>query len=339
MEDNRISRYVNRGSGNARTDSRSHERIRYITRHLLFIILVIILIGVPASAGTGSDISAPPAGNASDTVKIGIYVLDFNRVDMETGTVGVDFYLELKSDNPISIDDIELMNGDISSVSILRDTPDAKEYRVVAIMTAEPDLSRYPFDHQRLNIKIEPKHKNEHEMVLVIDPSTSGLSREADLPGWSFTGSDYSVMNTTYLPGEVPYSRVVFDYGITRDATPTLLKFFLPIMLIILVSLSSLVMKVSSRLGLNASMFLAAVLIHWRVADAIPLVGYATFLDLFMIITYATLVMVLISGILIMKFSETRNITRIEQVDYWSLRIIPILSIGLYFLLFLTLLT
>jgi len=108
-------------------------------------------------------------------------------------------------------------------------------------------------------------------------------------------------------------------------------------MLIVIVSLSSLLMKVSSRLGLNASMFLAAVLIHWRVADAIPLVAYATFLDIFMIITYATLVMVLVSGILIMKYNESKDTVRLGQVDYWSLRIIPAVSLTLYFLLFLTL--
>jgi hypothetical protein len=101
-------------------------------------------------------------------------------------------------------------------------------------------------------------------------------------------------------------------------------------MLIIIVSLSSLVMKVSSRLGLNASMFLAAVLIHWRVADEIPLVAYATFLDFFMIITYGTLVMVLVSGILIMKFTELKDEARVDLVYRWSIRIIPALAIVLY---------
>jgi hypothetical protein len=93
-------------------------------------------------------------------------------------------------------------------------------------------------------------------------------------------------------------------------------------------------MKVSSRLGLNASMFLAAVLIHWRVADAIPLVAYATFLDIFMIITYATLVMVLVSGILILKYNESKDTARAEQISWWSLRIIPVVSLTMYFLLF-----
>ena len=108
-------------------------------------------------------------------------------------------------------------------------------------------------------------------------------------------------------------------------------------MLILIVSFSSLMMKKSSRLGLNSSMFLAAVLIHWRIADSIPAVAYATFLDIFMIITYATLVMVLLSGILIMKFTELGETARVDRIYFWSVRIIPPLAIGLYILLFLSL--
>ena len=295
------------------------------------------LIALPAAAGAVSNVSAQPVGTAPEIVYVTIYVADFNRFEVGAGTVGVDFYLNLKSDTPISINDFELMNGLITSVNIVKDTPTEKEYRIVAVLTAQPDLSRYPFDRHTLPIKFEPKFKNEREMVLVIDPAMNGLDPEADLPGWTFTDTGSAVTNKTYITGEVPFSRVVFNYDIVRDAASTILKFFLPIMLIIIVSLSSLMMKVSSRLGLNASMFLAAVLIHWRIADAIPLVAYATFLDLFMIITYATLVMVLVSGILILKFTESKDTSRVDLVNRWSIRIIPVISIGLYFLLFLLL--
>jgi hypothetical protein len=319
--------------GTLARDRRFRKGVCSAVRHVLLIALALILIAVPSSAGTGAGM---PAGTAPGAVNISIYVVDFNRFDVEAGSVGVDCYLELTADHPVSIDDVELMNGMMTSVSIVNDTPNAKEYRVIAVLVSEPDLRRFPFDHHSLAIKIEPKNRNEQEMVLAIDPATSGLSPEADLPGWTITGSRFAVTNTSYLPGETPYSRAVFEYGITRDATSTLLKFFLPIFLIVLVSLSSLVMKVSSRLGLNASMFLAAVLIHWRVADAIPLVSYATFLDLFMIITYGTLVMVLISGILILKFTESGDTGRAGSVHSWSLRLIPPLAIALYLILIFT---
>jgi hypothetical protein len=319
------------------TENRSHKGTGGLIRYLVFIALAIALIVVPAAAGAIPNISAQTEKSAPEYVQIGIYVVDFNRVDVGAGSVGADYYLHLKSDTPVSIDDFELMNGMITSVTTVNDTPYEKEYRIVAVLTIEPDLSHYPFDRHTLLIKIEPKIKNEQEMILVTDPAENGLDPEADLPGWALTDTGSYITNKSYIQNEVPYSRAVFSYSVVRDAASTILKFFLPIMLIVIVSLSSLMMKVSSRLGLNASMFLAAVLIHWRIADAIPLVAYATFLDLFMIITYATLVMVLVSGILILKFTEDKDMTRVDLVNRWSLRIIPVISIVSYFLLFLTL--
>ena len=284
------------------------------------------------------NVSAQPEAITPVVVHVGVYVVDFRQFSVEEGTYTTNFYLDLRSDANVSVDDFELMNGHVTSIDTITETPQEKNYRIYAMMTSNPDLRLYPFDRHTLPVIIEPKVLTEKDMVLVIDDNNTGLDPEADLPGWTVTGTDARVTNQTYEPGEVPYSRAVFSYGIERETASTILKFFLPISLIIIVSLASLLMKVSSRLGLNGSMFLAAVLIHWRIADAIPLVAYATFLDLFMIITYATLVMVLVSGILILKFSEDKNPERVEQVNRWSLRIIPVLSISLYFLLFLSIL-
>jgi hypothetical protein len=56
-----------------------------------------------------------------------------------------------------------------------------------------------------------------------------------------------------------------------------------------------------------------------------------------MIITYATLVMVLISGILILRYNEAHNVRRVEQINHWSIRIIPPVTLILYCLLFISL--
>jgi hypothetical protein len=279
-----------------------------------------------------------PGDTAPQVVQIGIYIVDFNRFSVATGTVETDFYLTLKSDTPVSINDFELINGRTTSVDTISDTPHEKEYRINAELTVDPDLRRYPFDQHIIPIEIEPKFNNEQNLVFRIDPAKTSIDPEADLPGWEFIAVSSKVTNKSYVTDEVPYSRAIFDYGIRRDVASTILKFFLPILLLIVVSLSSLLMKTTSRLGLNASMLLAAVMIHWRVVDAIPLVAYTTFLDMFMIITYGTLVMVLISGILTMKCMETKDTVRAEQINRWSLHGIPPLTVTLYCLLFLSLL-
>ena len=289
-----------------------------------------VLADVPAMV---ENISQGPV-----VAHVGVYVADFRRFSVSDGTVDTNFYLNIRSDDAnLSINDFEFPNGHMNSVDIIQNTPEEKNYRIFASLTADPDLRRFPFDNHTLSIIIEPKSLNEKQLIISVDQSQTGIAPAARMPGWEFTGSNAYATNQSYVTDEVPYSRAVFDYGIARDTASTLLKFFLPISLIIVVSLASLLMKVSSRLGLNASMFLAAVLIHWRIADAIPLVAYATFLDMFMIITYATLVMVLVSGILILMYNEAKNSERVAAVYQLSLRIIPAVSITMYFLLFLSL--
>lgn len=308
----------------------------YRSRCCLLILIALVLLVLPVAADSGTG-AAVPAAPGPHVVYIGVYVVDLREFSVGDGTYSANFYLSLRSDANISINDLEFMNGHATSVSTITDTPEEKDYRVYAEMTANPDLRRYPFDNHTLPIIIEPTVLTEKDLVFVIDENNTGLDNEANLPGWSLTGMSATVTNRTYVEGEVPYSRAVFSNGIERDTASTLLKFFLPIVLIVIVSLASLLMKTSSRLGLNGSMFLAAVLIHWRIADAIPLVAYATFLDLFMIITYATLVMVCVSGILILKFTEDKDTRRVDRINYWSLRIIPAVSISLYVLLFIVL--
>jgi hypothetical protein len=305
-----------------------------VTRILLLLALLFALGVTSATAADithASDVSirATPA-----VAHIGVYVVDFKRFNIEEGTVEAMFYLTIRSGTNVSISDLEFMNGQVSSADVIQNTPSEKKYRIYAVMAVDPDLRYFPFDSHNLSIIIEPKTLNEDQMLLMIDQDDTGLDEQATMPGWTFTSSRSAVTNRSYTAGEVPYSRAVFSHGISRDSTSTILKFFLPLCLIIIVSLASLLMKVSSRLGLNASMFLAAVLIHWRVAASIPLVAYATFVDIFMIITYATLVMVLVSGIMIMKYNEANDTARVEQISWWSLRIIPAVSLTLYILLF-----
>jgi len=337
-EDDIISPRMNQTGRTARAEGRSREGMYSFTRYFLLIFLSGLLFGVPVAAGEITNTSSVQNATNPEIVNVGLYIMDFNNLNVADGAFEANFYLILSSDTPLSIDDIQIMNGRVTSIETIVDTPELKNYRIVATISADPDLHLYPFDKHTLSIQIKPKHKPETEMVFIIDKARTGLDAEANLPGWEFTTKKSSVTNKSFLKAGEAYSRAVFDFGVERDSTSTLLKFFLPIFLIVLVSLSSLLMKVSSRLGLNASMFLAAVMIHWRLGDIIPLVTYATFLDLFMMITYATLVMVLISGILIMKFTEAKDTVRVEQVHRWSLRIIPPLAIGLYILVFLSLL-
>lgn len=335
QEDGTISLHAYRENRTPQVKELRCLRDGSLARYLLLISISVLLIVLPASAETGANGSILQNATAPQVVQIGVYTVDFNNFNIADGTFSTNFYLTLESDSPVSINDFDIVNGQITSVDPLIDTPNEKSYRIFATATADPDIRLYPFDRHMLPIEIEPKLYDENRMVLVIQKDHTGLDPEADLPGWQIIEDNSRTISKSYNTGVTPYSRAAFNYGTTRDTTSTLLKFFLPILIIVIISLSSLMIRESSRLALNATMFIVAVFVHWRISDEIPFVAYATLLDQFMIVTYATIAMVIVSGILIQKFSESNNITRLEQVNRWSIRIIPVVSVVAYSLLFL----
>ncbi|HWQ64701.1 MAG TPA: hypothetical protein VN429_09830 [Methanospirillum sp.] len=278
--------------------------------------------------------SGPPA-----VITVGVYVGDFKQFNIQEGTCEVDFYLHLKSDIPITINDIELMNGDIITADLTHNTPNDKYYRVHATVSTDLTLQNYPFDYETIRIEIEPKDLYENEAILAIDAIKTGIDPSEKIDGWSFVNISSEVDNQIFPGDGEAYSRAVFNFTMKREALSTVLKFFLPIFLIVLVSLFSLLMKVTSRLSLNSSMFLAAVLIHWRVVSEIPNLSYGVFLDIFMVITYATLIMVLISGILQIHFTDSGKGAQADLVHRISILFIPAFCLLNYLWLFYTLRT
>ncbi|PWR72993.1 ligand-gated ion channel [Methanospirillum lacunae] len=305
---------------------------------LSFSLLLLVLALSTQVSSTVPD----PATNMTvphAVITVGVYVIDFKQFDIQEGTCEVDFYLHLESDTPVTINDIELMNGDIISADLTHSTPNDKFYRVHATVSTDLTLQNYPFDYETIRIEIEPKDLYENEAIFVIDTIKTGIDPSEKIDGWSFVNVS-SKVDSQIFPGDgAAYSRAVFNFTMKREALSNVLKFFLPIFLIVLVSLFSLLMKVTSRLSLNSSMFLAAVLIHWRVVSEIPNLSYGVFLDIFMVITYATLIMVLISGILRIHFTDSGKITQAELVHRISIWFIPAFCLLNYLWLFYTLRT
>ena len=75
---------------------------------------------------------------------------------------------------------------------------------------------------------------------------------------------------------------------------------------------------------------------HVNLGGQIPPVGYLTFADRFMIISYLVLITCLSSAILLMRHIHTKNEISAQRIYRWSLICIPILAVVLYVLVFAT---
>lgn len=288
-----------------------------------------------------SGLVALAAAGMAEPVKVhvGIYVLNLGRFELATGAYTVDFYLSLRAEQSIAMDEFEFMNGRAATVDRLIDTPTEKFFRIQANLSQNLDLRRYPFDEHVLTIEIEDKRRTAAELVYVVDEKACGVDPRVIVVGWRLTGWEAQVVTHEYeIYGET-YSRFVFGLRIRRVVLNAVIKSFLPIACMLLVGFLSLLLtpdKVTTRLTLNISTLLGAVMFHVNLTSSIPPVGYLTLADRVMIATYLILVLVLLSGVAILRWAEREDKKAlVRRVYHQALGIIPALSVLFYALVFL----
>ena len=278
---------------------------------------------------------------AAEPVKVyvGVYVLNLGKFELATGAYTVDFYLSLRSQEPVEMGDFEFMNGRAATVDKLIDTPTEKFYRIQANLSQNLDLRRYPFDEHLLTIEIEDKRRTVDELVYVVDEQSCGVDPGVIVVGWRLAGWEAKVLAHDYeIYGET-YSRFVFGLRIQRVILNAVIKSFLPIACMVLVGFLSLLLapdKVTTRLSLNISTLLGAVMFHVNLTASIPPVGYLTLADRIMIVTYVVLVVILFSGVAILRWAEREDKKALAlRVYHQALGLIPPLAVALYLLVFL----
>ena len=281
---------------------------------------------------------APLAQAEPMTVQAGIYVLNVGRFDVSTGSYTIDFYLSLKCDR-FCEPDFEFMNRRATSVDKLIDKPDEKFYRIQAALTQNIDLKKYPLDSHSLSIVLEDKKQTTTEQIFEIDNASSGIDPEVTLVGWNLKGWDAKVDTHFYAPYDEEYSRLYFNINIERIYLSAVMKAFLPVLFIVLTGLLALLIeekdKLWTRLGVNTSSVIAAVMFHLNVTASIPPVGYLTIADKFMIATYIVLLASLYSSIEMMVHAKHGDEELSRKIYRASLYGIPAMAVVLYILVFL----
>ena len=292
-------------------------------RKLLILLLAMILL--PVAFAEASD------------VNVGVYVLNLGKFDVATGAFTTDFYLSLKCDG-CDIGDFEFMNGRAGSVDKIIDDNDEKFYRIQANLNSPVDLKRFPFDTQEMQIIIEDKSKTTDELIYVADNVLSGVDDSIAFSGWNMEGWKADVREHEYNVYDETYSQYLFTIPISRIALNSFMKTFLPVFFILLVVLFSFILdpdKITTRLGMAGSGLVASVMFHISISNQIPPVGYLTFADKFMVLTYAILLSTFIINVYMIEMQERKQAEIVERIHRKTEYIVFIVVPALYLLLFL----
>jgi hypothetical protein len=301
-------------------------------------ILRYFLIGFLLLAITAPSFVSSAHAQTPNVVKIGIYVLDIGKFDLGSGSYTVDFYLSLRCDGKCNLGTFEFMNGRASSITVIQSTPNQKFYRILANLYENLDLRNYPFDSHKLTIKMEDTSLTKENLVYQPDLSNSGLDSSIVIVGWKVSGWSSRVVDHYYQPYNQTYSRYIFTITLDRPGYTTAANTFLPVFFLVFVSLISMLLvgkRLETRIILSVTVLLAEVVFQFTLDNAIPPVGYLTFADKFMIATYIIMVSTLVIAIILLKYNDRKDLVKSERIHFYSLRIMPLLTILIYALTFL----
>jgi hypothetical protein len=300
---------------------------------LMLVILLIININILFVSAQQKIITNP----INKDVNIGLYLLNLGKFDISTGSFTADFYLSLKCNDICPSYDFEFMNGRASSLEKIIDEPNEKFYRIQANLVSPINLKKYPFDSQKLEIILEDKKKTIEDLEYVPDLEQSGIDDSIIFIGWNIDDWKAYTREHTYDIYDEVYSQYVFEIPISRIIINAIFKTFLPITFIIFVMLSSFVLdpdKITTRLTMVGSALVASVMFHVSLANQIPPVGYLTFIDKFMVLTYFVILLSFIFNVLLLELHEQKKEELVKKLHRYTEFTMFILIPLVYVLLF-----
>ncbi|MEM3008214.1 MAG: hypothetical protein QXW37_07955 [Candidatus Nitrosotenuis sp.] len=270
--------------------------------------------------------------------EIGVYLLNVGKVDLQTGSYDLDFYMWIRSDDADftkSKPAFEFMNGRVATETITVE-PHYYEIRVKGTFLKNMNFQKYPFEQLSLTIEVEGLDDINY-VVFVPDVDTSGIDELVNIPGWRLVSNDSQIVEHHYPDGK-SYSRYVFSMTIERHFLSSFLKTIFPVIIITTIAMLAFWMSPTNfapRIGLGASTLLAAVAAHLNAANQLPPIGYLTLFDKIMIIAYALFLNNLLSMVIQMRFIDHDKKDEAVKINARMRRLMPAIIVIIFFSLFL----
>jgi len=250
-------------------------------------------------------------------ILIGGYLNDVQTIDLVTHSYPGDIYIWFRWSDPemAPLETFEFMNfydPEAHIESTLYDEPqlmpDGSYYNIIRhqgqFSTSMP-LARYPFDKQVLEFVVEDAEFGSEIVNYIADPQGFQINPDISLPGYVIGQPKLHIQPKPYNtifgdlsnPETGSYSRAVFALPISRPLQTGLIKFILPIALILTCAGLALAVHpdhTDARIGLVITALLTLVALQITTSSALPEVGYLMLVDQVYILGYAMILFVLL---------------------------------------------
>jgi hypothetical protein len=289
----------------------------------------LVIVGMLALSALNADRAF---AQSPEERTIGVYLINVGKIELQTGSYDLDFYIWFATDNP-DVDftqrapRFDFMNALRTTVEPSRVEPGYYEARVKGTFIKNMDFRQYPFDTQQVTIEIEG-FDTVDKLVFKPDLEATGYDELINVPGWTLGEGRSEVVEHRYPDGT--YSRYIFTFSIERAPLSSFLKTIFPVLIITTIAMLAFWMSPTNfapRIGLAASTLLAAVAAHLNAANQLPPIGYLTLIDKVMIVVYALFLNNLLSMVLQMRLVDHDRKEEAIKVNAKMRRLMPVIIV------------
>ncbi len=192
----------------------------------------------------------------------------------------------------------------------------------VKLQAPEFDFAQYPFDTQNFFVHVQATYPLEFMRYVALKE----FSRLGDLLGeeeWIFGKNWTSVSEVEGMTGK-PASRFSFGFEAHRHLNYYLLRIFMPLGIIILVSwLTFFLQDFGKRVDIAGANLLIFVAFNFAISSDLPRLGYITFMDAIVVTMFVFSGLVVIVNVIFKRMEASGKEDLARRIDYFTLWIYP----------------
>lgn len=196
--------------------------------------------------------------------------------------------------------------------------------RVATITLQAPhfNFKHFPFDSQTFKIHLDSLLPE--SVYLFKDPiNRSSISNELGEEEWRVTDFSSEIVHDN-ASTSFPASRLTVSFKAKRHSIYYILKVFIPLALIVLVSWFSFFLKdYAKRIDLTSSNLLIFIAFNFTIANELPKLGYITFLDYLLVSTFIITSLVILLNVKLKRMDAEGRQEQVQKIDRYVIWIYP----------------
>lgn len=184
--------------------------------------------------------------------------------------------------------------------------------------TFDPDLRKFPFDHQVFELKLESFAWNEDSLRLVPYEAKLGYDEHIHMQEWSIVGMSSEVESKKEVRSSAPFSSLEIHVEVDRETDYYLWKIVAPLLIIVMFNWSTFWMpgeENSVRLERAFIALLTVVAFHQIVAANLPRISYLTFMDGVVLLAFASVGLTMVTIMVCQAYQHAGNLAAVRQLN------------------------